>query len=160
MGAAVEDVHHGNRQLLGVDAADIVVQGGAQRVGGGLGAGQGSAKDGVGAQAVLVGGAVQINEHLVDGGLVQHVGADEGLGDLGVHALHGLQHALAQVAALVAVPELAGLIDAGGSAGGNGGTAHGAVLQINLYLDGRIAAAVQNLAADYVYNFDHLLHGV
>ena len=73
---------------------------------------------------------------------------------------HGLQHALAQVTALVAVPELAGLVDTGGSAGGNGGTAHGAVLQVNLYLDGRIAAAVQNLAANYVYNFDHLLHSV
>ncbi len=152
--------HHGHGQLLGVNAADIVVQGDTQGVGGGLGTGQGGAQNGVGAQTVLVGLAVQLDHGLVDGGLVQHVHADQALGDLGVHVLDSGLHALAHIAALVAVAELAGLIDTGGGAGGHSGPAHGAVFQVDLYLDGGIAAAVQNLTADYVYNFDHLLHSV
>ena len=159
MGAAVENVHHGHGQSLGVDAADIVVEAGAQGLGGGLGAGQGRAQDGVGAQALLVGGAVQIDEGLVDGDLIQDVHAHQALGNLGIHVRDGLLHALAQVAALVAVAELAGLIDAGGSAGGNGRAAHDAVLQIDLHLNGGVAAAVQNLAAEHVDNFNNLLHG-
>ena len=158
VGAAVEDVHHGHGQHLGVGAADVVVQGGAQALGCGLGAGQGGAQDGVGAQAALVGGAVQLDEHLVDGHLIQHVGADQGLGDLGVHVVHGLHHALALVAALVAVPQLAGLIDAGGGAGGHRGAAHSAVLQVDLHLHGGVAAAVQDLAAQNVYDLNDLLH--
>jgi hypothetical protein len=156
--AAVENVHHGHGQGLGVDAADIVVQGGAQALGSGLGAGQGGAKNGVGAQAGLVGGAVQGDEGLVNGGLVQHVHAHQALGNLGVHVLHGGEHALAQVAVLVAVPELTGLMHAGGSAGGHGGAAHGAVLQIDLHLHSGVAAGVQNLPAQYVYDLNDLLH--
>ncbi len=106
----------------------------------------------------LVGGAVQLDEGLVDGGLIQHVHAHQALGDLGVHVLHGGEHALAQVAALVAVAELAGLVDAGGGAGGHGGAAHGAVLQVDLHLNGGIAAAVQDLAAQDVNDLNDLLH--
>ena len=157
--AAVEDVHHGHRQLLGVDAANVVVQGHAQILGSCLGAGQGGTKNGIGAQTLLVGGAVQVDQQLVDGYLIQHVGADQGLGDLGIHVLNSLQNALALVAALVAVTQLASLINAGGSAGGHGGTAHGAVLQIHLYLNGGIAAAVQDLAADDINDLYHLFHG-
>ena len=142
VGAAVEDVHHRHGQLLGVDAADIAVQAGAQALGRRLGAGQGRAQDGVGTQAGLVGGAVQVDQGLVDGGLIQDIHADQALGDLGVDVLHSLFHALAVVAALVAVPQLAGLIDAGGSAGGHGGAAHSAVLQIDLHFHSGVAPAV------------------
>ena len=157
--AAVEDVHHGHRQGLGVDAADIAVQGHAQALGSGLGTGQGGAQNGVGAQTALVGGAVQVDEGLVDGHLIQHVHAHQALGDLGIHVLHSSEDALAQVAALVAVPELAGLVHAGGSAGGHSGAAHGAVVQIDLHLNGGIAAGVQDLTAQDVYDLDDLLHG-
>ena len=159
VGTAVEDVHHGHGQLLGVHAADVVIQAGAQALGSGLGAGQRGAQNGVGTQAALVGSAVQIDEHLVDGHLIQHVGADEGLGDLGVHVLHGGLNALAVITALVAVTQLAGLVNTGGSAGGDRSAAHGAVLQIDLHLNGGVAAAVQDLAAQNVNDLDHLLHG-
>ena len=157
--AAVEDVHHGDGQGLGVDAADIVIQAGAQGLSGGLGHGQGTAQDGVGAQAALVGSAVQLDHGLVDGHLVQGVHADQALSQLGVHVGHGLLHALAQVAVLVAVAQLAGLVHAGGSAGGHGGAAHGAVLQDNLHLDGGVAAGVDNFTAKDINNFKHLFHG-
>ena len=41
----------------------------------------------------------------------------------------------------------------------DGGAAHGAVLQVDLHLHGGVAAAVQDLAAQDVNDFDHLLHG-
>ena len=52
-----------------------------------------------------------------------------------------------------------------GDIGGDGalaitwGAAHGAVLQIDLHLNGGVAAAVQDLAAQNVNDLDHLLHG-
>ncbi len=158
VGAAVEDVHHGHRQHLGVHAADVVIEAvaGGQRAG--LGAGQGHAQNGVGAQAGLVGGAVQLDEELVDAGLIQHVQAQDGLGDLAVDVLNSLGHALAAVTGLVAVTELAGLVDTGGSAGGDSRAADGAIVQGDLHLDGGIAAGVQDLARHNVYDFKILFH--
>ena len=57
-----------------------------------------------------------------------------------------LQHALAAVAALVAVAQLDRLVGAGGGARGHGGAAEGAVSRVDIDLDGRIAAAVENFA--------------
>ena len=111
VGAAVENVHHRHGQLLGVDTADIVVQAGPQALSGSLGTGQRGAEDGVGPQAALVGGAVQVNEHLVDGNLIQHIGTDQGLGDLSIYVLNRGLNTFAHVAALVAVAQLTGLID-------------------------------------------------
>ena len=108
--------------------------------------------------ALLVGGAIQVDEGLIDSSLIQDVHAHQGLGDLGVHIGHRLLHALAQVAALVAVPQLAGLVDAGGGAGGHRSAAHGAVLQVDLHLHGGVAPGVQDLPAEDVHDFDDLLH--
>ena len=156
--AAVEDVHHRHGQGLGIDAADIVVQAHAGSGSAGLGAGQGHAQDGVGAQTGLVGGAVELDEQLVDAGLIQHVQAQDGLGDLAVDILDRLLHALAAVTGLVAVAQLAGLMDTGGSAGGNGRAADGAVVQRDLDLDGGVAAGVQNLSGHHIYDFKVLFH--
>ena len=159
--AAVEDIHHGDGQGLGVGSADIGVQRHAQRLGGRLGAGQRHAQNGVGAQAALVGGAVQIDHGAVDEGLIHGVHADDGLGQLAVHGVHGLHHALALVAALVAVPQLHGLVHAGRSAGGHGSPAAegaGAVFHINLHLNGGIAAAVHDLTAHDVNDLQKLFH--
>ena len=158
VGAAVEDVHHGHGQGLGIGAADIAVQRHAKGVGRGLGAGQGDAQQGVGAQAGLVGGAVQLLEQAVDGHLVHGVQADEGFRDLAVDGGYGVFHALAQIAALVAVPQLAGLVNAGGSAGGHGGPAHSAVVQPDLRLHGGVAPAVQDLPADDVDDLQIFAH--
>ena len=158
MGAAVEDVHHRHGQGLGVDAADVVVEGQVQRGGRGLGAGEGDAEDGVGAQAGLIGGAVELDEQLVDAGLVEDVAAEQGLGYLGVDVLHGAGHALAEVTALVAVTQLAGLVHAGGGAGGDGRAADGAVVEGDFDLYGRVAAAVKDLAGLDVNDLKVLFH--
>jgi hypothetical protein len=112
---------------------------------------------GVGAQAALVVGAVQVDQGLVQEGLLGSVQAQHGFGDFGVDVLDSLEHALAQVAALVAVTQFDGFARAGGRARGHGGTAHHAGFQQHVALDGGIAAAVQHFAAYDVNNGTHCI---
>ena len=137
---AVDDVHHRHRQQVGVRAAHVAEQRKAGGFGGSLGDGQGHAEDGVGAQALLVGGAVQVDHRLVDQALLGGVEAEDRRGDLVLHVGHGLGDALAQVAGLVVVPQLARLEGAGGGTRRDSGPAGGAVLEGDLDLDGRVAA--------------------
>ena len=66
-----------------------------------------------------------------------------------------LQHALAEIAALVAVAQLDRLVRAGRGARGHRGAALAAVLQHHVDLHGRVAAAVEDLAADDVDDGGH-----
>ena len=63
-----------------------------------------------------------------------------------VDVLDGLEDALAEVALLVAVAQLDGLVGAGAGARGDGGAADGAVGEDDVDFDGRVAAAVEDLA--------------
>ena len=156
MGAAVEDVHHGDRQDVGVRAAEVLVKRQAGGLGGGLGHGDGHAEDGVGAELGLVGRAVEGDEEAVDSALVLGV---EGFGDLGANVFvdgrYRALNSLAQVACGVAVAPLDGLECAGGRAGGHAGPSAGAVLELNLDLDGGISAGVKDLAGVKINNDGH-----
>ena len=138
-----------------VDAADVLVQG---KLGGlcrSLGARQGNAQDRVGAQRALVRRAVQLEHDLVDGALIAGFDAHQGIRDLLVHMADGIQRALAQVAALVAITQLDGLERARGSTGGHCSPAERAVVQHNLDLDGGVAAGIQHFAAEYIDDDAH-----
>mmetsp|Transcript_81542 Transcript_81542/g.226847 ORF Transcript_81542/g.226847 Transcript_81542/m.226847 type:complete len:508 (+) Transcript_81542:825-2348(+) len=155
MGAAVDDVHHRHRQLVAVHAAEVAVQRKAGLFGGGTGHGHRDGQHRVGAQAALVLGAVQVDQGLVEEGLLGGVQAQHGLADLGVDVLDGLEHALAQVAGLVAVTQLDRFAAAGGCTRRHGRAAHHARLQQHVALDGGVAAAVEDLSADDVNNGAH-----
>ena len=88
---------------MGGAPAEVAVEGLLGRIGGGAGDGEGDAEHRVRAQPRLVGGAVEVDEETVDGSLVGGGLADEGGVDLGVDVLDGLEHALAAIAAGVAV---------------------------------------------------------
>jgi hypothetical protein len=141
VGAAVDDVHHRHRQLAAVHAAEVAVQGQAGFLGGRAGHGHRHGQHRVGAQAALVVGAVQVDQRLVQEVLLGGVEAQHRLGDLGVDVLHGLEHALAQVALRIAVAQLDGFARAGGRARGHGRAAHGAGLQQHVAFHGGIARA-------------------
>ena len=64
-------------------------------------------------------------------------------------------HALALVARLVAVAQLDRLVGAGGGARRDRRPAHGPVLEHDVDLDRRVAAAVEDLAADDVDDGGH-----
>ncbi|KAL2290733.1 hypothetical protein FJTKL_14732 [Diaporthe vaccinii] len=113
---AVEDVHERNRQDVGLlgsgEVGDVSVQRDALLSGTGLGNSQGDTEDGVGAELGLVGGAIQLDQEVVDGSLVLDVqaGLDQLGGDDCVDVLDGLQDTLAAPLGLVAITELASLV--------------------------------------------------
>ena len=82
MHAAVEDIHHGRGQQMSVDAAQVLVQRQARRLGSGAGDGQRHAQDGVGTELGLVGGTVRGNQCGIDGALVEGVEAHDGVSAL------------------------------------------------------------------------------
>ena len=157
MHAAVEDVHHGRGQQMGVDAAQVLVQRKTRRLGSGAGDGQRHAQDGVGTELGLVGGTVRGNQRGIDGALVEGVEAHDGVSALVIDVLDGPRDALAQIAALVAITQLAGLKGAGRSTRRHHCAAKAAVLEHDLDLDGGIAAAVEHLATVDVQNIAHVV---
>jgi hypothetical protein len=128
VGATVENVHEGNGEnvrLLGAGkVGDVGVEGDTLLGSGGLSDGHGDTEDGVGTKLSLVGGAIKLVHEVVDGALVLDVevlldeSGTEGLVDVG----DGLEDTLAAPLGLVAITELAGLVGAGRSTGGNDGT--------------------------------------
>ena len=157
MHAAVEDIHHRCGQQVGVDAAQVLVQRQARRLGSGAGNSQRHARDGVGTELGLVGSTVRGNQRGIDGALVEGIEAHDGVSALVVDVLDGLRNALAQVAALVAIAQLAGLKGAGRSTRRHHCAAKAAVLEHDLDLDGGIAAAVEHLATVDVQNIAHVV---
>ena len=107
------------------------------------------AEDGVRADARLVLGAVGLDEDLVDDALLARLDAFDRGAELVDDGGDGLEHALAAVAALVAVAQLVRLERAGRRAGGDGGALDDSVVEQHLHLDGRVAARVQDLARAY-----------
>jgi hypothetical protein len=156
MHAAVDDVHHRHRQHTCRRAADIAVE--RQIVGGGRGLGdrKRNAEDRVGAETGFVGRAVEPDHRFVDLDLRLGVEAAQRIEDLAIDRLDRAEHALAKIALLVAVAELDGLVRARGGARRHGGAAERAVLEDDIDLDGRIASAVENFAADNIDNGSHI----
>lgn len=146
VGAAIHDVHHRYRQVMGIDAAQVLVEGKAGGSGCCMGSCQGYAQNGVGPKAALVFGAVQVDEDMVQASLVAGIPAKHGIGDFAVHIVHSFQDSLAVVAALVAVPEFGGFKHAGGGTGGNGGSGKGAVFQCHFYFNCGVSPGIQNFS--------------
>ncbi|MDT4834564.1 hypothetical protein FQZ97_682050 [compost metagenome] len=153
--AAVDDVHHRHGHAHGAAAAEIAIQGQAGFVGGGAGHGHAGRQDGVGAQAFLGFGAVQLDQGAIDEGLFLGVQAHQGFRDFRIQVLDSAQHALAQITALVAIAQFDGFAGAGGSARRHGRAAHGAGFQQHIAFHGGVAARIQNLAADDIDDCTH-----
>lgn len=113
--ATVDHVVEGLRQFE-VGAAEVAVQRGVQCVGRSPRRRHRNAKDRVGAQTRLVRRAVQGDYQGVDVALVERILPLEGVIDLVVDVVDGLEDALA-LQAVAAVAELDGLFFTGGSAG-------------------------------------------
>jgi hypothetical protein len=154
VGAAVDDVHHRHRQRAGERAADVAVERHLGGAGGGLGDRQRDAEDRVGAEARLVVAAVDLDQQPVETDLVLRLHAADRVVDRRVDGIDRLADALAEVA-LAAVALLDRLVGAGRGAGGHGGPPHRAVLEQDVDLDGRIAAAVEDLTGEDIDDGGH-----
>jgi hypothetical protein len=153
--STVDDVEHRHRQNVRVRAAEVLVERQVSGVRCGLGDGERDTEDRVGAELLLVVGAVELDERRVDETLVARLEALDRRAEHVENGVDRLLDALAEVAALVAIPQLVGLECTGRCAGGNGRTRHGSVVKQHLDLDGRVAPGVENLASAYCLDFSH-----
>jgi hypothetical protein len=156
--AAVEDVHHRHRKDVRALAAEVAPQRQPLLAGGGVGRGERHAEDRVGAEARLVGRAVELDQRAVQTLLVLGVVAVDRLRDLAVDVAHGLRDALAQVGALVAVAQLGGLELAGRRARRHSGAPGCSGAQRELDLDGRVAPRIEDLAGMDLLDLTHSLN--
>ena len=91
MGTAVDDVHHRRRQHARADAAQVAVERQAGAVGRGARGGEAHGQDGVGAQALLVLGAVELDHRAVSTAAWSSASKPPiGVGDLAVDGLDRL----------------------------------------------------------------------
>ena len=102
----------------------------------------------------LSGGAVEVDQPLVDQPLLAGLVADELGADDVQDAVDGLGHALAAVA-LAAVAQLHRLEGAGGRAAGHGGPGDRPVVEGDLDLDGGVSARVEDLPRAYGIDAGH-----
>jgi len=104
-----------------------------------VGDGEGHPEQGVGPEPTLVVGAVGVEHRLVDTTLVGGLEAEQDVGELAVDVGDRGGHALA-AEAVAAVAQLDGLELAGARPGGHDRPAARAGFQLDLHLDGGIAA--------------------
>ncbi len=156
MRAAVHHVHHRRGQNVGVDAAEVAIERNLEGLGHGAGGSQRDGKNGVGAQLALVRRAVELDHGLVDEALVAGVHALQLGGDDGLHIGNGLQNALAEIVALVAVAQFHGLMLAGRGARRHNGAAECAAFQNHVRFNGGVTARVQDFAGTDGNNLSHI----
>jgi hypothetical protein len=155
--AAVDDVGHRRRQdevLVLVQLGDVLPHRHLADVGGSDGDRHRRAEDGVGAELRLVRGAVERDHRVVELALLERVLALEQLGDRAIDGFNRLQHAFAEINLLVAVAQFARFELAGGRPRRNGGTRKETVVEQDVDFDGRVAARVEDLAADNLADLD------
>jgi hypothetical protein len=150
--AAIDDVHHRHRHLHRARTAEIAIERQAGLFGGCLGNRHRHGKHGIGAETRLVFGAVELDQRLIDEGLLLRIEADDRFGNLGIDVLHGLHDALAQIAACITVTQLDGLARSGRRARRHGGTPHDAGFEQYVAFNGGISAGIQNLARNNINN--------
>jgi hypothetical protein len=153
--AAVQDVHHRHRHHPGERAAEVPVERQADIRRGGAGHRERNRKDRVGAKLAFRGGSVEIDERAIDQHLVRRHHALERRGDRLLDVLHGLLHALAKVAAHVAVPQLDRFVLTRGRSARHRSTSRRSIRERDIGLDGRIPTAVEDLAGSDVQNGRH-----
>ena len=155
MHAAIDDIHHRHRQCPRRRTAHVTVKRHVEGFGRGFCAGERNAKNGIGTKPALVWRSVQIDHDLVDPDLLLDSHIVERFEDFAVHGRDRLLYAFAEVARLVAVTELNGLMRPGGGAGRHRRAPYRSVSQDHVDLHGGVAAAIENFAADDLDDCSH-----
>ncbi len=141
---------------MGVRATDIAVERQFARFGGGLGHRKRNAENGIGAEAALIGSAVEFDHGAIHRDLIERVESLDFGVNLGVYEVHRFGHALAKEG-LAAIAQLNRLMRAGGGARGDRGATEAAVIEHHIHFDRGVAAAVENLPSGDIDNGRHAL---
>jgi len=153
--AAVDDIHHRHRHLHRAGTTEIAIQRQAGFFRRRLGHRHRNRQHGVRAEARLVLGIVEVDQRLVDEGLLFGVQPQDGFGNFGIDVFDRALDALAQITPGVAIAQLDGFARAGGRTRGHGGTAHDARFEQHIGFNGGIAARIENFAGDDINNGTH-----
>ena len=154
MRAAVDHVHHRDRQRAGLVAAEIPEERDA-----GLGSGrfcrrERHAEDRVRAESALVRRTVEIDQQPVEARLVGGVETDDGPGDLASYVGNRPGDGLAPVLG-APVAQLDGLVDAGRGSRRHCGATQRSRLEADVDLDRRVSTRVEDLACGDVRDCAH-----
>ena len=153
--AAVENVHHRNRENLCVCAADVLVQRHSIVVSCCACASQGNCESRICAELGLELCSVEIDHDLIDFALAGNIETDDlRCNDL-VNVVNSLQSSLAAETLLVAVTEFERFTLTGGCAGRNDGTTERAGFCGNLSLDCRVTAGINYFTCINTYDIRH-----
>ena len=158
VGSAVENVHHRHRQHRRRFFRQIPVQGLLGGLGRGSGNSQGHRQDAVGAQMLLVSGAVRLHHGLIHRFLFPGVQAPDGGVQYLLYLSCRLLDSLTSIAGRVPIPQLMGLMDPCGGSRGGRRFSPGSAFQSDPRLDGGVSPAVQNLQRRHLRN-GKIFHG-
>ena len=150
--AAVQNVHHRNRQTCAGNAAQETIQRNIQCSCCCSCSSDGNCQDRICAQLGLVLCAVCCDHCLVHSVQVRGIHASDSLVNDGVDVFNCLGHALAQITCLVAVTQFQRLEFAGGCAAGCSTSCGSTVNQSHFRLNGRVSSGIQNFSANNLFD--------
>jgi len=107
--AAIHDVHHWHRHLLGIGTSQISIQRHMQRACRCPGCCHGHSQHSIGAEMRLILGTIQLQQDGVKGRLFKYIHADHCRSDLGIHMVYRPFHSKAAIP-LFPIPEFYCLI--------------------------------------------------
>ena len=152
VGAAVDDVHHGNRQRLGIHPADITVERHAEQVCRRTRTSKRNTEYRISPEIAFGRSPVELKHRLIDTYLVGNLHSDNFRSNHIVYIGHGFQHALTQVTPLVSVAQLQRLMFTRGGTARNRSTAESTAGRRHLDLYRGISSGVDYLPCMYTYN--------
>src|SRR5690606_442724 len=155
MSTAVDHVHHGDGHAHGSAAAQITIEWQVGFFGRRTCYGHAHRKQCVSAQPLLVFCAVEVDQHVIQKRLILCIQAHQGFGNLGIDVFHRFAHTLSEVTTSVTIAQLNGFAGTSGCARWYSSPAHGTGFEQHVTFDGGIAARIQDLAADDVYDGTH-----
>src|SRR5690606_20636194 len=144
--STIDDIHHRDRQSIGIHSADVTVKWLAALLRCSFCDSQGNAQDSVSTKFTFVLRTIQFKHNLIDGILFEHVYALQCFSNNRIDIFYCLQNALTQVYAFVAVAQFNCLVSACRSTRRNSCTTYKTVLGSNINFNSWVSARVQNLA--------------
>ena len=152
---AVENVHHGHRQRVGIHPTDVAIQRLSRAFRCGVCCGQGNAKYGVRTNLAFIARAVEVNHGLVDGTLIKHVEAQQFVREHIVDVVNRLCHAFTHPFR-TAIAQFNGFVDTCRCTGRYRCTAHAAIARDDVYFESGVAARIKDLAGLDLINVTHI----
>ena len=134
MCAAVENVHHRNREYIGVSATNVAIKRHIQGFGSRLSYSQAHAQNGVSTQVALRRRTVEVEHLIVDGALIEHIVATKRGSNNIIDILNSFQNALTTITSLVAIAKFECFVFTSRSTRGNAGATHYTVFECHFYL--------------------------